>query len=94
MTALPPFVQEMLTQAQPGDEASWCAYADWLQEQDDADARALGEALARHHSGPLGLRFAPLPAGMFWMGGGGTAGDKSVTIARSTACLRGSCIWR
>jgi formylglycine-generating enzyme required for sulfatase activity len=71
----------MLSQAQSGDEAAWRAYADWLQEQEDGACQQLGAAIARQVQGPLGLRFAPLPAGTFWMGGGGgKPRDRQVTI--------------
>jgi formylglycine-generating enzyme required for sulfatase activity len=77
---------QILAQAQQGDEASWRAYADWLQEQDDEASQQLGIAMAQHVSGVLGIRFAPLPAGTFWMGGGGgKAGDKQVSIDKPFA---------
>jgi formylglycine-generating enzyme required for sulfatase activity len=77
---------ELYSQAQGGDEASWRAYADWLQEREDAASRQRGAAIAVQAQGPLGLRFAPLPAGTFWMGGGGgKPGEKQVTIAEPFA---------
>src|SRR5262245_50982213 len=67
--------------AAPDDDALRGVYADWLEEHGQAER-------ARLMRWPLGLgggvkvRFAGVPCGTFWMGGGeGKPGDRLVEIA-------------
>jgi uncharacterized protein (TIGR02996 family) len=70
------FIQAILEN--PKEEANWLVYADWLEERGDPRTE-----LYRHRrlTDSLGMEFALVPRGSFWMGGGGgKPGEKQVTI--------------
>jgi uncharacterized protein (TIGR02996 family) len=67
----------------PEDDELRGVYADWLEDHGQAErARLMRHPLDL--GGGVKMRFAAVPAGSFWMGGGGgRAGHKQVEIAES-----------
>jgi uncharacterized protein (TIGR02996 family) len=63
---------------QPQEEVNWLVYADWLEERGDPRAELYRR---RWWTNGLGMEFALVPRGSFWMGSeGGKPGDNQVQI--------------
>jgi uncharacterized protein (TIGR02996 family) len=60
------------------DPGPWQMYADWLEERGDPNAILYRE---RQSTNALGVQFVTVPAGTFWIGGGGgKAGKEQRTV--------------
>ncbi len=71
------FRQDCLNHVQ--DETPWLVFADWLEEDDQLTLASAYRQ--RRICNSLGTRMVLVPAGSFWMGGGGgKPGQKQVTL--------------
>ncbi len=72
------FRQDCLKHAQ--DPTPWLVFADWLEE--DGQLALAAAYRKRRISNRIGMELVLVPAGSFWMGGGGgKPGKKQVTVA-------------
>ncbi len=73
------FRQDCLKHVQ--DEVPWLVFADWLEE--DGQLALAAAYRNRRVSNSLGMEMVLVPAGSFWMGGGGgQPGQKQVSIGQ------------